>query len=135
MTVIFCLDDNRGILFNNRRLSRDALVFEDIKTYLKGSLLINEFSEKLVAASGLNYEVFKNFVTKPDCEPFYYIENISVKEHLNKIDRIIIYWWNRNYPSDTKLDFDPLECGYKSTSVYEFAGKSHEKITREIFDR
>ena len=82
MTVIFCLDDNRGMLFNNRRLSRDAMVFEDIKTYLKGVLQINEFSEKLVASSGINYELFKNFVTKPDFETIYYIENISVKNIL-----------------------------------------------------
>jgi len=135
MTVIFCLDDNRGMLFNNRRLSRDAMVFEDIKTYLKGALQINEFSEKLVASSGINYELFKNFVTKPDFETIYYIENISVKEHLDKIDRIIVYWWNRKYPSDVVLDFDPNEFGYNSTSIYEFSGKSHEKITREIFER
>ena len=135
MTVIFCLDENKGMLFNDRRLSRDAMVFEDIKTYLTGTLKINSFSEKLVAASGINYEIFKNFVTNPDLESSYYIENISVKENLDKIDRIIVYWWNRKYPSDTKLDFDPLECGYKSTSVYEFVGKSHEKITREIFER
>ena len=135
MTVIFCLDENKGMLFNDRRLSRDAMVFEDIKTYLTGTLKINSFSEKLVAASGINYEILKNFVTNSDLESFYYIENISVKENLDKIDRIIVYWWNRKYPSDTKLDFDPLECGYKSTSVYEFVGKSHEKITREIFER
>ena len=135
MTVIFCLDDNRGMLFNNRRLSRDAMVFEYIKTYLKGALQINEFSEKLVASSGINYELFKNFVTKPDFETIYYIENVSVKEHLDKIDRIIVYWWNRKYPSDVVLDFDPIEFGYNSTSIYEFSGKSHEKITREIFER
>lgn len=135
MTVIFCLDENKGMLFNNRRLSRDAMVFEDIQTYLTGTLKINSFSEKLVSASGVNYEIFNNFVTNPDSDSFYYIENISVKENLNKINRIIVYWWNRKYPSDTKLDFDPLECGYKSTSVYEFVGKSHEKITREIFER
>ena len=46
MTVIFCLDENKGMLFNNRRVSRDVMVFEDIKTYLIGSLLINSFSEK-----------------------------------------------------------------------------------------
>ena len=126
---------HKGMLFNNRRLSRDAMVFEDIKTYLSGTLKINSFSEKLVAASGVNCEIFNNFVTNPDSESFYYIENISVKENLDTIDRIIVYWWNRKYPSDTKLDFDPLECGYKSTSVYEFVGKSHEKITREIFER
>ena len=135
MTVILCLDDSKGMLFNNRRLSRDAMVFEDIKTYLNGSLFINEFSEKLIASSGLKYEIFKNFVTNDGSETIYFIENISVKEHLDKIDRIIVYWWNRNYPSDMKLDFDPIEFGFRSTSIYEFVGKSHEKITREIFER
>ena len=72
MTVIFCLDENKGMLFNDRRLSRDAMVFEDIKTYLTGTLKINSFSEKLVAASGINYEIFKNFVTNSDLESFYY---------------------------------------------------------------
>lgn len=135
MTVIFCLDENKGMLFNNRRLSRDAMVFEDIKTYLTGTLKINSFSEKLVAVSGVNYELFKNFVTNPDSESFYYIENISVKENLDKIDRIIVYWWNRKYPSDVKLDFDPFERGFKSTSIVDFKGRSHEKITREIFEK
>lgn len=135
MTVIFCLDDNKGMLFNERRLSRDAMVFDDIKTYLKGSLLINSFSEKLVASSGIKYEIFNNFVTKPDAESFYFIESISIKEYLDKIDRIIIYWWNRKYPSDFRLDFEPSEFGFKSTSTFDFEGKSHEKITREIFER
>ena len=135
MTVIFCLDENKGMLFNNRRVSRDVMVFEDIKTYLIGSLLINSFSEKLVAASNINFDFFKDFVTKYDSDSYYYIENISVKENLDKIDRIIIYWWNRKYPSDFGLDFDPADYGFKSISTFDFVGKSHEKITREIFER
>lgn len=140
MTVIFLLDDNKGMLFNHRRLSRDAKIFEDIKTYLSGDLLVNEFSEKLVASFGLNYKIFSEFPLPENPESknnaeFYLIENISVKKHLDKINRIIIYWWNRKYPSDFKLDFGLSEHGFCSVSAYSFAGKSHEKITREIFEK
>lgn len=133
MTVIFFLDDNKGMLFNNRRLSRDEEVLNDIRTYLQGELYITGFSEKYLAASGLPYKVIAaldNF----NNDNYYLIENVSVKEHIDKIDRIIIYWWNRTYPSDMRLDFEPADYGFKSKSIYEFAGKSHEKITREIFE-
>ena len=30
MKIIACLDDNNGLLFNNRRQSRDRVVIEDI---------------------------------------------------------------------------------------------------------
>ena len=135
MQIIICLDDNRGMLFNNRRLSRDQRVFDDIASYLEGDLHITPFSEKLIADSGLNYKLCDFNVTQSPSDSFYFIENISIKEHLDKIDRLIIYWWNRKYPSDVKLDFEPTEYGFKSVSAFDFVGKSHEKITREIFER
>lgn len=36
MTVIFLLDDNKGMLFNHRRLSRDEKILEDIGASLNG---------------------------------------------------------------------------------------------------
>lgn len=134
MTVIFFLDDNKGMLFNNKRLSRDEEVLNDIRTYLVGELHITGFSEKYLASSGLPYKVIDGFDSL-DNDNYYLIENISVKDHLEKINRIIIYWWNRVYPSDIRLDFDPSDYGFNSKSIYEFTGKSHEKITREIFER
>lgn len=134
MTVIFFLDDNKGMLFNNRRLSRDAVALDDIKTYLQGNLHITEFSEKYISSSELPYKVVSVF-DELESKDFFLVENISVKNYLQKIDRVIIYWWNRKYPSDVHLDFVPTDYGFVSKSVYEFTGKSHEKITREIFER
>ncbi len=135
MTVIFFLDDNKGMLFNNRRQSRDAVALEDIGTYLQGELHITEFSEKYISCSGLPYKVVSSLEINDDNEAFYLVENYSVKDQLVKIDRIIIYWWNRTYPSDMQIDFEPIEYGFTLKSQFEFAGKSHEKITREIFER
>ncbi len=135
MTVIFFLDDNKGMLFNNRRLSRDTVALEDIGTYLRGELHITEFSEKYISGSGLPYKVVSQLEINEYPEAYYLVENFSVKEVIDKIDRVIIYWWNRAYPSDMQIDFEPTDYGFTLKSQIEFEGKSHEKITREIFER
>ena len=44
MKIIACLDDNNGLLFNNRRQSRDRVVIEDIlKDCHNSKLWINNF--------------------------------------------------------------------------------------------
>ena len=48
MKIILCLDDNNGMLFNNRRQSRDRVLVEDIINNLQGEKLnIFEFSKAL----------------------------------------------------------------------------------------
>ena len=51
------------------------------------------------------------------------------------ISRLIIYNWNRRYPFDRQLDISPAKMGFKLVSVTEFEGSSHEKITKEIYER
>lgn len=135
MTFIFCLDDNKGMLFNNRRQSRDANVFEDISTYLTGDLYINSFSEKLISSAGLKYKLCDDYTALLNTDSIYFAENFSIKAHLKEIDRIIFYWWNRKYPSDFSLDFEPADYGFHSISKVEFVGKSHDKITREVYSK
>jgi hypothetical protein len=135
MEIIVCLDNNKGMLFNNRRQSRDSKVFEDISTYLRGELLIDKFSEKLISSTNLPYKNFENIVTDCNTHSILFIENRSVKEIISQIDRVIVYWWNRDYPSDFCFDIDLIQEGFRSVSVIEFAGSSHEKITKEIFER
>lgn len=131
MKVIVCLDDNKGLLFNNRRQSRDRLVTEDIIKNLNGEkLFILPFSEKL-------FEGFDN-ICCVDCDYFsntlsddtFFVENVSLSEFSN-IDSVIIYKWNRVYPADFYCDIDFNEFSLIEES--EFKGNSHEKITKQIY--
>ena len=133
--VIVCLDNNKGMLFNNRRQSRDSKVFEDISSYLQGELLIDKFSEKLIASSKIPYKIFEKGVTKCEANSILFIENQKIEDLLSQISQVIVYWWNRDYPSDFIFDVDLKAKGFKSVSISEFEGSSHEKITREIFER
>ena len=59
----------------------------------------------------------------------------SINNYIEKIDNIIIYKWNRIYPSDLYFDIDIKNGQWKLIETEEFQGSSHEKITKEIYRR
>ena len=132
MEIIICLDDNNGMLFNNRRQSRDSKLLLDIKNSLNGNLTIFPFSEKLVSSAEIPYEIMSGSASE---NTVLFVEDRGIKEFLPVTNKITVYRWNRDYPADLTLDIDLAKEGFRSVSVYEFAGSSHEKITKEVFEK
>ena len=129
MILYICLDDRNGLQFNHRRQSRDAAVLEDIRSRLTGKLLIDPFSEKLIREAEIPY------VLPPETAADVFLENIPSGEVLEKTEKILIYRWNRHYPSDVRWEPDLNAMGFSLTETTEFPGTSHEKITREVYER
>ena len=137
MKIIVCVDDNNGMMFNNRRQSRDRTIIEDVvTTVVGGNLLVTPYSKTLfenfnVAAFFLSEDILEE--AKP--EDFCFIENKSLLPYSDRIDELIIYHWNRTYPADMYLDISPEALSLKLVSTTEFAGSSHEKITKELYKK
>ena len=129
MTLYICLDDRSGLQFNKRRQSRDSAVLEDIRTQLTGSLLIEPFSEKLIREAEIPY------VLPPETADDFFAENIPSDELLEQVNKLVIYRWNRLYPSDVRWEPDLPALGFALEETTEFPGTSHEKITREVYTR
>lgn len=129
MTLYICLDDRNGLQFNKRRQSRDRAVLEDIRSRLSGKLLISPFSEKLILEAEIPY------VLPPETAADFFAEEIPSEELLEKTRKIVIYRWNRHYPSDVAWEPDLPGLGFVLTETCEFPGTSHEKITREVYAR
>ena len=128
MKLIVCLDDNRGMLFNNRRQSRDRVLIENILEYCKGKkLYTNEYSAKLFPENSVEIIEDMNEIRNGYC----FAENFTVNE--NDVEEIIIYKWNRVYPADVYFNIDLN--GWKLSETMDFEGSSHDKITREIYVR
>ena len=134
MTMIVCLDDRGGMTFNGRRLSRDRVVTQDILNSSDGALYITKYSQPLFSEFDGQYTVVDSFDGLSD-KDFALIENLSPSTYKNSADKIIIYKWNRTYPYDTVFDIDLSAEGYILSGSVEFEGYSHEKITKEIFER
>lgn len=127
MTLYICLDDRNGLRFNKRRQSRDAAVLEDIRSQISGDLLIEPFSEKLIREAGISC------VLPPERAEDYFAEDIPTEEVLSACSKVVIYRWNRHYPADVRWNPDLAERGFLLAETSEFPGKSHEKITREVY--
>ena len=131
MNIIVCIDDNKGMLFNARRQSKDNAVVEKIKEITKDNTLwIDEFSVDLLPfADRVHFDMLKMAKDEEYC----FVENKSPSPSMDKIQRIYLFKWNRKYPSDFKFEIE-VEKYFRLANKEEFAGSSHDKITLEVWE-
>lgn len=126
MNVIACIDDHKGMLFNNRRQSRDRVIVEKIKEIVGEHLLwIHPFSKILFPEA----QITEEFLEQAKKGDFCFVENVPVP--VSKVEKVYLFRWNRIYPHDFTLNL-PLDT-YRLIHTEEFPGSSHDKITLEVF--
>lgn len=131
MQVIITVENRNGMLFNHRRVSRDRKVSERILAYCKEKKLwMNAYSAKLFE-NNPQIRVSETFLEQKDAICF--VEDQDVTPYLPEIDTIILFHWNRDYPADFFFTVDLSE--WNRIHQEEFAGKSHEKITMEVYKK
>ncbi len=134
MKLIVCLDNNRGMLFHNRRQSSDKLVCQRIcELTQEGMLWMNNYSGYLFAEKTPNIRIDEDFLSQAGENDYCFVENVDVKSRLTSVKTVIIFHWNRNYPAD--LFFPELQPDFTCVSSEEFPGNSHEKITMEVYSQ
>lgn len=132
MILVTCVDDNLGMLFNNRRQSMDSVLRERmIKMCAGHRLWMNAYSRKQFDAAAGGITVDDAFMDKADADDYCFAENISIKPYEKQINKIVLYKWNRVYPADLYFDIDL--SGWQLSASSDFAGSSHDKITEEIY--
>ena len=132
MKVIVCIDDGNGMLFNKRRQSRDRVLTETLLNMVGDeNLYIAPFSALLFENANKEVIIDDNCLDKATANEYCFIENKKLAPYKDKITSLIVYKWNRRYPTDFRLDLDISK--FEMVEVTEFAGYSHEKITREIY--
>ncbi len=135
ITVILATDERGGMIFNKRRVSRDRILIADLMNGTDKKVYINEYSKILFEEYSERVAVCENALSEAPEGSVCFIEFPPIKPYLADISRLIIYNWNRRYPFDMSLDVSPVSEGFRSVSVSELEGSSHEKITKEIFER
>lgn len=130
MIIITCLDDHNGMVFNHRRQSQDRGLRQYIADMTKDDkVYMNAYSAKL-------YEEIKDPII---CEDFLQkagkgetciVENLPLKEVANDIEEIVVFRWNKVYPSDQVFDLDLGE--WRLVEEEEFEGSTHQ-ITKQIY--
>ena len=132
MIIVIALDDRGGMAFNRRRLSRDRLLCEDmVRTAGERRLHMSPYSAPLFADMSESICACPDFALQAGADDLCFFELEAPGKYAADATGLIIYYWNRHYPSDLKSDLHMSE--WRLQSREEFAGFSHEKITKETY--
>lgn len=132
MIVAVCVDDKLGILFNKRRQSKDRELRKDLLSLTDQTLWVNEYTAKQFTEDEKMWlNINENYLDEIGEDDLCFVENLPIADYEDKITKLIVYHWNRVYPSDVRLPFDLTN--WELESEYEFKGYSHDKITRRIY--
>lgn len=137
MIVIAVVDDANGLLFCNRRQSRDRILCQRILEETAGQRLwMNAYSAALFAGfCAKQITVEEAFLEKAEDGDFCFLEEALPTEVLERVERIVLFRWNRSYPGDVFFDVEVTRAPWRLASSEEFAGSSHERITMEVYER
>ena len=131
MILIVAVDEDKGMMFNRRRQSKDRVLRERILSLAKGGKLwMNAYTRRQFPEDAQGEIIVdEKFLEKAGFGDYCFLENIPASPYEDRIEKIILFWWNRKYPSDTWFDIDLEGGGWKLSETREFSGSSHEKIT------
>ena len=135
MIIIACVDDNNGMLFHQRRQSRDIALYNRILQLTEGKrLLMNEYSAKqFLKEEHQNVIVQSDFLDIAQGQDYCFVENVDISQYGNDIQKIILYRWNRVYPADYYFQFPINKDIWKLQKVSDIKGNSHDMITEEVY--
>ncbi len=134
MKLAICIEKNGGVLFCGRRLSQDSVLREKLLSLLSegASLYMTPYSAK-------QFEGQEKIICDENCfssageQDLCFWENAV--ESFENISTVYLFQWNRMYPADTFLEFNPKDLGFQKVSTENFEGSSHPKITLTVYER
>lgn len=134
LRIFVCLDDRNGMLFNHRRQSRDRLVLADLFSEAEGTVLwAAGFSRRLLGEDAVRYD--DDCLQLAGMGECCFVEADDPSAVEDRIESITVYRWNRLYPADVFFPASLLQEPWILRSRSEFAGFSHETITKEVYTR
>lgn len=138
MTLITCIDDRGGLAFHRRRLSRDRVLCERILELTgEGTLRLSPYSLPLFEPLPREAVLLagESYLEQASESDFCFAEREDVTPWLDRVDKLVLFLWNRAYPFDLRFPLDKLEKCWVLTGTAEFPGSSHEKITEEWYEK
>lgn len=130
MILIACIDENGGILWNHRRLCRDRLLTARILEKARGRTLWMRPYSAALFPEGTPIRLAASCAEAP-AGALYFLEDDCPKAAAKKLERLVLYRWNRRYPSDVRLTL-PIGS-YTLLRREEFPGFSHPILTEEVY--
>ena len=127
MILAVCVDNRMGLSFMGQRLSKDRLLREKLLTLSGGKLRMSIYSGKQF---GLGVYTGADYLSGAAEGDWVFAENTDYLDYADRIEQIVLFKWNRDYPADVYFSFPG---DWALVSAEDFPGNSHETITMEVY--
>ena len=138
MQLILCVDERDGLMFHQRRQSQDRAVRRNMADEVgRGVVWMTPYSYRQFTE-----DVEAEWVLRVDPEALrlagpgqycFWEGGDEVEKRMNAVERLILYRWNRHYPSDQRLEPSPTARGWRCLEACQFPGFSHDIIKKEVY--
>lgn len=135
MIIAVCVDGRGGMLFNHRRQSQDRAQREDLLKFCGGRRLWIAPCSAPLFTGWAEVQADEEFLDKAEAGEVCFVEDRPIAPIAERVEAMVVYDWDRAYPADVHLDFDPVAAGFALTEEREFRGTSHERIIRRLYER
>ena len=134
MILVVCLDDGNGMGFNRRRQSQDRLLRADLLREAAGrAVWMSPYTRAQFPDPPETLCTAEDPLDRAGPGELCFAETADPAPWAARVEEIVLYRWNRRYPADLYCTL-PLE-DFVLEERREFAGSSHECITREVYRR
>ena len=133
LTLCVALDDAGGMTFCGKRQSRDRVMLSEMFATFGTPIYVAPYSVSILTSFAGKYVAADNPAFSAPSGGVVFLERGSVKAIIDDVETLVIYRWNRKYPSDGKIDIDLSE--WRVERATEFVGSSHDKITKITMKR
>lgn len=131
---MLCVDDRMGMLFGGRRQSQDSVLRADVLAEAgDAALWMDAYSAKQFAEDAARVTVAEDCLERTGAGECCFIERQDAQPWLERVEKLVLYRWNRHYPADRHWETPLVPPEWVLQSACEFAGSSHEKITKEVY--
>ena len=135
MILVICVDDKGGMAFNGRRQSMDRLLRSDLlETAGERPVWVSPYTARQFDPAPASLRVSEDFLTRVGEGEYCFAEFPPLAPVLDRAEGLVLYRWNRTYPADQHLDFDPAAM-FTLVSAADFPGSSHKTLTKEVYTR
>lgn len=136
MNIIVAVDDDFGMMFNGRRQSQDSELRKYILDLTKDSVLwMNQYSFRQFKETPQNVKISESYLSEAGSGDYCFVEDKSIGAVADMLKKLILFRWNRKYPSDMKLDYDPSANGMHLRKTEDIVGQAHDRITVEVWEK
>ena len=129
MIIAVCADDALGLQFNHRRQSKDAALRQRLLELAGGKLRVSPATAKQFDP-GDTVSAGEDYLTAAQEGDWCFCEDTAYLDSAEKIEKIVLFRWNRRYPADVYFTFPGQ---WRKVSTEDFPGTSHETITQEVY--